>query len=208
VSEIKNNIPIFKSPKLIAKYEHSNLVNDYLKEILEYNERVNLVSRETNFAALERLAADSLVPFEFLGPPKGKIFDIGPGAGFPSLVILLAFPEIEGVLFERTHKKAIFLKSIVKKFSLSAGVADSNFVEASKAFPSNSFNFGFMKYVKLHTRILACALTLLNKDGKFIYYSQTTGDISHMASINCATRHYYLDDPENLRTISIFSHKE
>lgn len=50
-----------------------------------------------------------------------KAVDVGSGAGFPGLVLKIAFPDIEMVLLEPRRKRATFLRSTIRCLGL-AGV--------------------------------------------------------------------------------------
>jgi 16S rRNA G527 N7-methylase RsmG len=194
------------SQAIINKYDKNSCLSLFLEDILGYNKKINLVSRETGHAGLIKIAADCLAPFEFLPPPTGKIFDIGPGAGFPSIVLLLSFSGLSGILFERTGKKADFLRQTVKKLNINAEVVPENFTESAKKYNRIGHDYGFMKYVKIDRDILSAALGLLGPNGKFIYYSRLEANMPGTMSqgiIKSFT--YYLDDEPQIRTITIFS---
>jgi len=208
MSDSDQKIPLFYSQKLIAKYEHNGNISSFLNQIIKHNEKVNLVSRETNLGGLVNLAAESLVPFEFFPIPTGKIFDIGPGGGFPSIIIMLAFPNLDGLLFERTGKKAHFLELIIKEFGLSALVIGDDFLQASRNIPKSDFDFGFMKYVSLDLKLLKGALKLLKNDGRFIYYSRLDSSLVKKDLHSSIESHaYYLNACEAVRTLVAFSPK-
>jgi len=202
----KPNKPFyFESRAIISKYGIEKKIDTYLEQILDFNRKINLVSRETSSENLMKIAADSLIPFEFIPKPTGKIFDIGPGAGFPSIVIMLAFPYLKGLLIERTGKKANFLQKTIDRYALNAEVKSINFIEIEHDIDF-SFDFGFMKLVRIDNNILNRALRLLRPEGRFIYYS----DINNISldihdKIKVQRLDYYLDKSD-LRTITVFSH--
>jgi len=198
--------PFFDSRDIVKKYSFDDRLAEFIEAILEYNEKVNIVSRETSRPDLLKIAADSLLPFEFGFRPAGRLFDIGSGGGFPAVVILLALPQLEGTLFERTGKKASFLKTIISRFGLNAGVINKDFGEAAPTLDKASFDFGTIKLVRPDHRIVLGAARLLRPGGSFVYYAARdnikcaiTG-FSQIASFN-----YYLDDRKQLRSLTIFS---
>jgi 16S rRNA (guanine527-N7)-methyltransferase len=195
----------FDSGQILAKYNADRKIGEYLDYLLEYNRKINLVSRETSRDDLNRIAADCLIPFEFIEPPAGRIFDIGPGGGFPSVVLMLAFPNIKALLIERTAKKVVFLREVIKLYNLRAEVRNDNFVDLSHQLGKHSFDSGFMKLVRLDDRILRSVSTILKRGGRFVYYS--TGDKNIKLPENLSVRQYayYLDDSKIVRTISVFS---
>jgi 16S rRNA (guanine527-N7)-methyltransferase len=198
--------PVFDSRSIISKYEMETPIRSFLEKIIDYNRKVNLVSRETSFEELVRIAADSLVPFEFVPPPAGRFYDIGPGAGFPSVLLLLAFENLQGFLIERTAKKAVFLRKVIRDFDLSGEVIEANFIEPGPRLQASSFDYGFLKLIKLDKKILRRSLDLLKPEGSFIYYSHPDHPFLEIPPVVTVRRcAYYLDDDSRLRTISIFS---
>lgn len=203
-----NNLPRFSSSDILAKYDNDSKISSFLDQVFLFNQKVNIVSRETSREKLTRIAADCLVPLELGINISGKLFDIGPGGGFPAIILLLALPGTDGVLIERTGKKAEFLKKMKDKFDLTASVINQNFVEAVSQLDSGSFDIGLMKYVRLERQILASAISLLKPNGMFIYYSQfDKSNIPDKGDISTVQHCYYLDDIEQVRTITIFLKK-
>jgi 16S rRNA G527 N7-methylase RsmG len=198
--------PLFVSGDIISRYGLQDKIASYSRHIYDYNQKINLVSRETSFEDLFRIAADCLVPFEFSPSPPGRLFDIGPGAGFPSVVIMMAFQGSEGVLIERTKKKAAFLRRMIKLFGLNGRILDQDFSEAVRGLESASFDCGFIKLVRPDRKLLGRALDLLKPSGRFIYYgSPDRSGIDAGGGLRARSFDYYLDECEQLRSITIFS---
>jgi 16S rRNA (guanine527-N7)-methyltransferase len=89
--------------------------HNYYKELISWNDRINLTSI-TGFRDVQiKHFLDSLTIINALKQLDGKqlrIIDIGTGAGFPGLPIKIALPDIELVLLEATTKKASFLRHL------------------------------------------------------------------------------------------------
>lgn len=199
-------IPFFKSEEILSRYQIDDKLNQYIDAVLEHNKKVNIVSRETSAPELRRIAADCLIPFEFIPTPSGRFFDIGSGGGFPSIVLLLAFPELKAVLFERIGKKASFLGRLVEQSGFSSEVIESDFVEALSRFEPGSFDFGTIKLVRPDKKILRGSMALLKPGASLIYYASSEKIIdSPRASFKEVSHNYYLDDSKALRVITFFS---
>ena len=94
-------------------------VEEYIDQLLIYNQRFNLVSRRSSRDDIYRYFLDSFGLTEFLSRDKTEtIVDIGSGAGFPGLP--LAILGYNCNLVEINGKKAGFLNEIVKILGLSA----------------------------------------------------------------------------------------
>jgi hypothetical protein len=199
--------PYFDSSALVAKYQIKDRLYQYLDLVLKHNQQMNLVSRETSFAKLFSIAADSLAPFEFgLPTPRGRIFDIGPGAGFPSVVVMLAFPEVKGVLTERTAKKALFLRLVAKELRLKIEVINQDFLSIAEPLLKTPFEYGFLKLVRLERPVLHRAVSLLAPSGKFICYGFSgERELGKLPRVRVEQLDYYLDNYEKLRRVALFS---
>jgi len=92
----------------------------FVKELLLWNQRVNLVSRRDtdNIVLHHILDSLSLLPHVEISP-RAKLIDIGSGGGFPGIPLKICRPDIYMDLVESTRKKTLFLKHMmdVLKFS-------------------------------------------------------------------------------------------
>ncbi|WP_306416564.1 16S rRNA (guanine(527)-N(7))-methyltransferase RsmG [Borrelia sp. RT1S] len=84
----------------------------YIKRVLLYSGRFNLVSRsDRNFDAMLLHALDSLtgLPVVMANSPN-QVLDVGSGAGFPGIVLSLFDKRRRYFLLERSNKRATFLR--------------------------------------------------------------------------------------------------
>ncbi|MBN1781783.1 16S rRNA (guanine(527)-N(7))-methyltransferase RsmG [bacterium] len=91
--------------------------------LIEWNRRVNLVSRNDERLLVRRHFIDSLSVLKAVDFPEGcRLLDMGTGAGFPGIPIRLARPDIDLVLLESKRKKVLFLKQLLKMIRLDKNV--------------------------------------------------------------------------------------
>ena len=96
--------------------EQLNMLEIYKDYLLEYNKHTNLTAiKEDNLVYLKHFY-DSLTILKYLD--KGKLLDIGTGAGFPGMVIAICNPNIEVTLLDSNNKKITFLNNLVNKLQL------------------------------------------------------------------------------------------
>ncbi len=96
----------------------------YLEELVDWNQRMNLVARASKEELLRKHFVDSLSVAGFI-PEKArsgrdalKLLDIGTGAGFPGLVLKIVRSDILVHLLESSKKKCLFLKHIISILAL------------------------------------------------------------------------------------------
>ena len=84
----------------------------YARLLKEWNEKMNLTSIVELDEVVEKHFFDSLLPCALTDFNNKKIVDIGSGAGFPGMVIALAYPSCHVTLVDATKKKFAFLEEI------------------------------------------------------------------------------------------------
>ena len=94
----------------------------YLQELLEWNKTFNLTGIRDPEDIVIKHFVDSLTPLPYL-KSSGRLLDIGPGAGFPSLPLKIAASELQVQLVEASRKKVSFLKHIIRTLKLESIVA-------------------------------------------------------------------------------------
>ncbi len=95
----------------------------YYDLLLEWNDRINLVSKRdmTRFVSYHLL--DSLKVASCFDMHKvNRMLDFGSGAGLPGIPLSLSFPHIETFLVDSREKKCVFLENIIDALSINASV--------------------------------------------------------------------------------------
>jgi 16S rRNA (guanine527-N7)-methyltransferase len=96
----------------------------YLELLLRWNKKINLTGIRDAPSCVRRHFGESL----YLGrwaELKGRLLDIGSGAGFPGLCLKIIFPDLSVTLLEPVAKKRGFLKEVAR-------VCGMNFVEVRR----------------------------------------------------------------------------
>ena len=91
----------------------------YREELISWNERFNLTAI-TDPAGIEvRHFLDSLTCLKAMGSQtRGRLVDVGTGAGFPGIPLKIVCPRIRITLIEATKKKVKFCQHIVDQLNL------------------------------------------------------------------------------------------
>jgi len=90
----------------------------YLRELKEWNQKVNLTSLKDDTAIIKNHFIDSLSIIPHL-PPAISLLDMGSGGGFPGVPVKIARPSLQVTLLEATRKKANFLRHLIRTLELS-----------------------------------------------------------------------------------------
>ncbi len=98
----------------------------FQNQVLEYNNKFNLISKTSAIDIWNRHIVDSLQIINLLKEEDRFLYDFGSGAGFPGIVLAIAcknaYPNIKIKLIESIGKKASFLDYINKKMDLNVDV--------------------------------------------------------------------------------------
>lgn len=98
--------------------EQFSVYGDFLRE---YNEKVNLTSLTEEKDIIEKHFLDSLSLLQLVNlRPALRVIDIGTGAGFPGVPLLIMEPNLNLTLLDSLQKRLVFLKELLAKLGLSA----------------------------------------------------------------------------------------
>jgi len=101
----------------VVKYSMKKKFKKFTELLLEWNKIHNLTGAKTP-VDVEKNIEDSLFPTTFIEKPS-SILDVGTGAGFPGLILAIAYPNVRTVLCEPRKKRASFLKYVAMELELS-----------------------------------------------------------------------------------------
>lgn len=105
----------------------------YGKLLVEWNEKINLTAIIDPEGVTIKHFLDSITIFSYVDIPEGaKVIDVGTGAGFPGLAMLIARPDLQMTLMDSTKKRLTVIEDILEKIGLSADVVHSRAEEAGK----------------------------------------------------------------------------
>ena len=103
---------------------------EYKTLLSKWNEKINLVSKNTLVDIWERHFLDSGQIIINVDASGKRWVDVGSGAGFPGLVVALLLRDrkidCDLVLVEKNPKKSFFLNEVIRKLNLSVEVVNDN----------------------------------------------------------------------------------
>ena len=136
----------------------------YLEMLLRWNRKINLTSISDPAECVIRNFGESLLISKSL-PLKGRLLDIGSGAGFPGLALKLIATDLQVVLLEPVGKKRVFLKEVSRSCGFSGiRVEGKRLQEASELLRDCPFDLVTARAVGGMETLIPAAECLL-KDG-------------------------------------------
>ena len=153
--------------------------------LLEYNEKYNLTTILEEKDMFYKHFVDSVVG-EGLFSNGASVAEIGSGAGFPSIALKIARPDLSFDLFESVGKKCEFLRVVVEKLGLQKmniyniraedAARDKNFRE--------QYDFVTARAVARMNTLSEYCLPFVKVGGKFIAYK--SGDVTEIQEAESA----------------------
>ena len=87
--------------------------------LMDWNTRMDLTAVTDEAEMMDRHYVDSLMALRFgLISRKGRIIDVGTGAGFPGMPLALACPEMQVTLMDAQQKRLTFLQAVIDELQV------------------------------------------------------------------------------------------
>lgn len=105
----------------------------YAELLVEWNEKINLTAITDPEGILVKHFLDSLLLLNAIAiPEQAKLIDVGTGAGFPSLPVRIARPDLQVTLLDSLQKRLTFLQEVTKALTVSAECVHSRAEDGGK----------------------------------------------------------------------------
>ena len=105
-------------------------LEEFRSLLLSENKKINLISKSTEKDSIKRHIIDSA---QIIDKNAKTCLDLGSGSGLPGVVLAIILKKkgskIKFKLYEKSMKKSIFLKKMIKRFELNAEVMQKNIFE-------------------------------------------------------------------------------
>ena len=138
----------------------------YAEILVEYNQKVNLTAITDDEGIEQKHFLDSLL-FANNKLVKGKVIDVGTGAGFPGVVTKLYKPEIELTLLEPTGKRVDFLKYLCEKLEIDAIFVKERAEEAARKIYREKYDIAVARAVSELNILAEYCIPLVKPKGYF-----------------------------------------
>ncbi len=104
--------------KLPAYEDQVLQIQQYIKILLAWNEKVNLTAIRDPLEILYRHFCESMYAAMAVPVENGRLADVGSGGGFPGLPLKITRPGLRVFLVESNLKKATFLAEVIRDLGL------------------------------------------------------------------------------------------
>lgn len=138
--------------------------------LLRWNEHVNLTAITDPDEIAVKHFADSLSVFRAADFPKGSsVVDVGCGAGFPGLPMLIARPDLDVTFLDSVGKKLGFIKDVLKQSGLVGQTLHARAEDvAHESEYREQFDFAVSRAVAPLNILAEYAMPLIKAGGTFI----------------------------------------
>lgn len=144
-------------------------ISNYLALLKKWNQTIPLTSIEDSIEIVARHFGESIFAGSLLDLGRGRLADVGSGAGFPGLPLKIAFPELEVILVEPNIKKCAFLREVQSTLGLSGVDVLRSRYEDFAAVP-NSLDFICSRALGGYKRLLQWSKSALKSEGHVILW--------------------------------------
>lgn len=105
----------------------------YYNMLIDYNTRMNLTAITEENEVIVKHFCDSLsLLAKYNVKENAKVIDVGTGAGFPGIPLLIARPDINLTLLDGLNKRLVFLSDVLKEIGLTAEIVHSRAEEGAQ----------------------------------------------------------------------------
>jgi 16S rRNA (guanine527-N7)-methyltransferase len=104
--------------KLPAYDDQVLQIQQYIRILLTWNEKINLTAIRDPLEILYRHFCESMYAADAVPLDKGRLADVGSGAGFPGLPLKILRPDLQVFLVESNIKKVTFLAEVIRELGL------------------------------------------------------------------------------------------
>lgn len=155
-----------KANKLLKLYEF----------LVEYNQNVNLTAI-TNFEeVVVKHFIDSVLPFSMIDIKENSSFiDVGTGAGFPSIPLMIVRPDLKGTLLEALNKRCVFLEKACELADVDAKVVHGRAEDYAKE-KREAFDFATARAVAAMPVLSEYCIPYVKTGGRFIALKSVNED--------------------------------
>lgn len=148
--------------------EKIEMFDKYASLLIEWNSKFNLTAIKDPDGIVVKHFVDSLAVLSE-NKLEGSLIDVGTGAGFPGLPLLIANDNLNVTFLDSTGKKIRFIETVLDELGLFADTVNARAEEAARdEFLRESFDFATARAVSNLRDLSEYCLPFVKVGGKFI----------------------------------------
>lgn len=180
----------------------------YYNLLVDWNQRMNLTAITEPSDVAKKHFLDSLAALPHLRDGE-RIVDVGTGAGFPSVPLLILRPELDFTLVDSLNKRITFLQTVLKELGLHADCIHARAEELGQNPRYRAaFDVALTRAVAPLSVLLELTVPLLKVGGRSIAYKgdaaeelQTAKGACHL--LHCSAESHPVPSDYGARTLII-----
>ncbi|MBI3189707.1 MAG: 16S rRNA (guanine(527)-N(7))-methyltransferase RsmG [Ignavibacteriales bacterium] len=115
---------MFEKNGIISNERQVEALNEFAILLLQWNKKVNLISRKDEDNILWKHVFGSLLLMSKINfEMQSRVIDVGTGGGFPGIPLAICLPELQFTLVDSIKKKINVVSDIITQLSLKNAVA-------------------------------------------------------------------------------------
>ncbi|MBI1738938.1 MAG: 16S rRNA (guanine(527)-N(7))-methyltransferase RsmG [Acidobacteria bacterium] len=147
----------------------ADAMRQYMELLLRWNRKISLTSITEPREILQRHFGESMFAARAIPIVRGRLVDVGSGAGFPGLALKLVSPELQVTLIEPSQKKSAFLAEVVRTLALTGVKIISRRIEDLRDYHGVA-EFVTCRAVRADKRLLAWCRGALAVNGRCVLW--------------------------------------
>ena len=196
--------------------EQENKLEQYYEILVEENEKINLTTITKKEEVYLKHFYDSLTLNKVIDLNQNIFLaDLGTGAGFPGIVLKIAFPNLKITLVDSLEKRCKFLKETIKKLELKDIEVICNRIEKFSVENKEKYDVLVTRAVAKTKIMLELGIQALKINGKYILMkSNVEEEIQNIDKTNTILgtkleikEEFFLPIEQSKRNILVFAKK-
>ncbi len=178
MEKIQYIIDSFKSSGIDISKEQAEKYYKLYEFLVEYNENVNLTAITEFSDVIIKHFVDSVLPFTMLDVKHGASFiDVGTGAGFPSIPLMIYRNDLKGTLLEALNKRCVYLEKACELVGIKATIVHGRAEDYAKE-KRGQFDIATARAVAAMPVLSEYCMPYVKKGGIFVALKSVNEEIT------------------------------
>jgi 16S rRNA (guanine527-N7)-methyltransferase len=156
----------------------------FYEMLVDWNTRMNLTAITEPMEVAEKHFADSILPEKLL-KNGAAVIDVGTGAGFPGIPLVIARPDLRFTLMDALQKRLTFLGAVCGELGLNIPLVHARAEEAGKnPLYRAKFDAALSRAVASASELCELTVPFLKENGLSLMYKGPQADAELLAAKN------------------------